>query len=120
MAYYVGKYLDERIKSFGLEDLERHFQAFAAGKIDWVGEAKITPGNHDEIEQFRLVLYSLIHKMGLKPQLQVKVSGDSIIICRKKTPQTPSVVLPQFGADGYAGPTAEDQDMATIFTEGEE
>lgn len=74
MTYFIGDNLDRRIRDLGLLDLEQKLVSITEGSGSWpAGELQI-PAAENQLEQVRTVLYSLLHRHGLKDQFTVKVN----------------------------------------------
>ena len=83
MTYFEGEHLEARINSAGLEGVFELLQEFAAGQADWPGPITITPARSSELEKMRILIYSILLQLRLKPQFSVKRGLDDLILDRK-------------------------------------
>jgi hypothetical protein len=73
MSYLTGSRLEQKIKEYGLTELDKYLASLLNTKIcDWAGECVISC-SAEHLERIRIVLYSMVHKNRLKKFLSVKM-----------------------------------------------
>ena len=89
MSYFVGKNLARKIQEYDLLELDMLLGSIANGTGKWPGELGM-PTPDDCLETMRVVVYSLLHKYGLKSEFVVKMvpSKSVIMINFKHAPAT--------------------------------
>jgi hypothetical protein len=117
MSYYVGKNLEMRVRAYGLEILQQHLLDVVANKAAWVDGVAVTPRKLEEIEQLRITLYSLLHDVGLKASVQVKMASGQLTMWRKKEPEKAGVHIPTFQCDNASTGITQEEDMAGLFSD---
>lgn len=75
MSYYTGKNLDRKVKEYGLETVDTILQSVANGTGRWQGDLAITVphGEDTSLDSLRIVIYSIIHRYGLKDRFKVRM-----------------------------------------------
>lgn len=72
MSYFTGPNLDRKIFQYDLEDLDKILAKVVSGESAWPGDYAV-PADSSMLESLRIVLYSILHKYGLKELFQVKL-----------------------------------------------
>lgn len=116
MSYYVGKRLDDRVKAFGLEQLQQHLVGVSTGTAQWVDGIEVTPAALEDTEQLRVLLYSMLHDCGLKRLIQVRLAEGRLSLWKKKAPKEAGVSMPQITKPPLPGETLE-EDLSGAFDE---
>ena len=71
MAYFTGHNLVRKVREYDLEELDDALQVFTDSGY-WPGELE-AEADTSLLEPMRVVMYSLLHKHGIKEQFVVKV-----------------------------------------------
>lgn len=79
MSYFNGKNLERKIKEFALEELDEILKQLVNEEGQWPGDLAV-PAEADILEATRVVLYSMLHKYGLKDEFRVKMFSDKKVI----------------------------------------
>ena len=120
MSYYVGKNLELRVKAFGLEELQQHLTDVSQGKATWVDGVEVKPKNLDDIDQLRITVYSLLHDVGLKPTVQVRMAYKSLTLWRKREQERADLHIPSLAIqEPLQAGEVSNEDLSEMF-EGEE
>jgi hypothetical protein len=83
MSYFTGKNLEQRIKDFDLGEFDLALRDFMETEY-WPGVLQV-PASADILESTRNVLYSMLHRYGLKDLFTVKLvlSREMLTVERK-------------------------------------
>ena len=73
MSYYTGNKLNRKIEQFNLSALSELIEKVGNGEAVWPGTCTITPANPEDLEQLRILVYSILHSAGMKPIFEVRL-----------------------------------------------
>ena len=88
MAYFMGEALDRKLAEFGLTDIAGYIVGVADGSFDWPIGGFIISAPPALFELVRTLLYSIMHRHGLKELFKVKANykDDTLLLDMRHQP----------------------------------
>ena len=120
MSFFSGKNLTRKIQDYSLADLDEVLEGFIENQ-NWPGLLMIPVDNPDLLERVRTVLYSMLHKHGLKEAFTVRVipAKKMLTVDLKTSVGKTGGVYRQSAAsykpEASETPTASADDVLSIF-----